>query len=111
MAQKGNAVDPLAPLRGELGPLYYLYGRERFLVERGVEMIRDKILDRRTRDFNQDLLYGKEATGPRILGAARTLPMMAARRLVLVRDADELKADELNALLGYVAAPCRETCL
>ena len=74
-------------------------------------MVRQRVLDPRTRDFNYELFQGKEATAARIVQAARTLPMMAKRRLLLVRDADEMKADELNGLISYVQKPCAETCL
>jgi len=93
------------------GPLYFFYGKERFLVDRAVDLVRGKVLDPRTRDFNYDLFQGKEATAAKVTQAARTLPMMAKRRLVLIRDADEMKADELNGLIAYVQKPCEETCL
>jgi DNA polymerase-3 subunit delta len=105
-------ADPLASLRaGELGPLYLVHGRERFLVDRAIDLIRERVLDPRTKDFNLDVFHGKEADAARIVQAARTLPMMAKRRLVLVRDADELRAAEATALVPYVSAPCQETCL
>ncbi|HZS38300.1 MAG TPA: DNA polymerase III subunit delta [Polyangia bacterium] len=105
-------ADPLAPLRsGELGPLYLIYGRERFLVDRAVDLLRERVLDPRTKDFNFDVFHGKEADAGRIVQAARTLPMMAKRRLVLVRDADEMKAAAMTELVPYVSAPCAETCL
>ena len=107
-----TGADPLAPLRqGEPGPLYFVHGRERYLVDRAVELLRTRVLDPRTRDFNYELFYGKEAGAARIAQAARTLPMMAKRRLVLVRDADEMKGDELGALIPYVSDPAPETCL
>jgi len=37
--------------------------------------------------------------------------MMAKRRLILVRDADEMKAEELGGLSSYVSDPAPETCL
>ncbi len=105
-------ADPLAPLReGEPGPLYFLYGRERYLIDRAVDLLRARVLDPRTKDFNYELFYGKEAGAARIVQAARTLPMMARRRLILVRDADEMKADELSGLIAYVSEPAPETCL
>jgi len=107
-----TGADPLAPLReGEAGPLYFVHGKERYLVDRAVELLRARVLDPRTRDFNYELFYGKEAGASRIAQAARTLPMMAKRRLVLVRDADEMKGDELGALIPYVSDPAPETCL
>jgi DNA polymerase-3 subunit delta len=104
--------DPLAPLReGDPGPLYFLYGRERYLLDRAVDLLRARVLDPRTRDFNYELFYGKEAGASRIAQAARTLPMMAKRRLILVRDADEMKADELGGLISYVSDPAPESCV
>jgi DNA polymerase-3 subunit delta len=106
------SLDPLAPLRsGPPSPLYCIYGKERFLIDRAVELLRGRVLEPATRDFNYELFYGKEATAGRIVQAARTLPMMAKRRFILVRDADAMKADELNGLIGYVSAPCEESCL
>jgi len=107
-----SGADPLAPLReGEPGPLYFLYGKERYLLDRAVDLLRARVLDPRTRDFNYELFYGKEAGASRIAQAARTLPMMAKRRLILVRDADDMKADELAGLISYVSEPAPETCL
>ncbi|HEX6839736.1 MAG TPA: DNA polymerase III subunit delta [Polyangia bacterium] len=96
---------------GEPGPLYFVHGKERYLVDRAVELLRARVLDPRTRDFNYELFYGKEAGAARIAQAARTLPMMAKRRLVLVRDADEMTGDELGALIPYVSDPAPESCL
>ncbi|MDB4964680.1 MAG: polymerase subunit delta [Myxococcales bacterium] len=107
-----SGSDPLAPLReGEPGPLYFLHGKERYLLDRAVDLLRTRVLDPRTRDFNYELFYGKEAGASRIVQAARTLPMMAKRRLILVRDADEMKADELSGMVSYVSDPAPESCV
>ena len=107
-----SAADPLLQLRdGEIAPLYWIHGKERYLVDRAVAIIRERALDPRTRDFNYDLLYAKEAGPDKIVGAARTMPMMAKRRLVMVRDADGLDAKALESITPYVANPAPETCL
>ncbi|MFI5289829.1 MAG: DNA polymerase III subunit delta [Polyangia bacterium] len=112
MARPDSNADPLAPLRGnDLGSLYFIYGKERFLVDRAVELVKGKVLQPATRDFNYDSFQGKESDAQKIAQAARTLPMMAKRRLVLVRDADEMKAAELAALIPYLEKPCAESCL
>ena len=112
MARPDSNADPLGPLRGnDSGSLYFIYGKERFLVDRALEMVKGKVLQPATRDFNYDSFQGKEADAQKIAEAARTLPMMAKRRLVLVRDADEMKAAELAALIPYLEKPCAETCL
>ncbi len=104
--------DPLASLRkGELSPLYWIFGKERFLVERALGLLKERLLEPATRDFNYDLYHAKEAVPQAILAAARTLPMMARRRLVVVRDADSLDARQLESFAPYLATPVPETCL
>jgi DNA polymerase III subunit delta len=104
--------DPLAALReGEPGPLYLVYGKERYLVDRAIDLLKQRVLDPRTKDFNLEMFHGKDGDPGRIVQAARTLPMMAKRRFVLVRDADEMKADAMAQLIPYVQAPAKETCL
>lgn len=127
MAQAQKTADPLQPLREALAsskatenktssaalplPLVYLCGDERFLVDRALDLIKATLLQPATKDFNYEVLHAKEAGVARILACARTLPMMAPRRLVVVRDADALSADELAQLSGYLSAPSPETCL
>lgn len=116
MAAPSKTQDSLAPLLEALKtdaplPLVYLCGKERFLIDRATEAIKSALLQPATREFNYDVLHAKEAGVPKILACVRTVPMMAKRRLVLVRDADELSADELAGLLRYVEAPFPEACL
>jgi DNA polymerase III subunit delta len=103
--------DVLGELRrGEIAPVYCLYGKERFLLGRALDALRAAVLEPATRDFNHDVLDAK-AGAAAIVAAARTLPMMAKRRLVVVRGADEIKADATEPLLAYVADPAPETVL
>ncbi|MEO6955080.1 MAG: DNA polymerase III subunit delta [Polyangia bacterium] len=92
-------------------PVYLVYGKERYLVDRALELLRARVLDPRTRDFNYELYQAKEAGADRIVNAARTLPMMAKRRLVLVRDFDSLKADDQAKLIPYLEDPAPESVL
>lgn len=119
MAPPQKFADPLQPLSDALAqvtagqplPLVFLCGKERFLIDRALDAIKAAVLNPATREFNYDTLHAKESGVARIVACARTLPMMSKRRLVLVRDADELSADELGGLSGYVAQPVPETCL
>jgi DNA polymerase-3 subunit delta len=114
MAGRAPDRDVVSEIRaGRVEPVYYLYGKEQFLVQRTLAAIRAAVLDPRTQAFNLDTVDCKEGAhhAERILAAARTLPMMARRRLVLVKDADELKPDDLEALLPYLSKSAESTCL
>ncbi|MFW6051001.1 MAG: DNA polymerase III subunit delta [Myxococcota bacterium] len=96
---------------GEVGPAHVLVGTERFLLERAVARVRAAVLGDGPAGFNDDVFHGRGLSASAVLSAARTLPMMAARRLVLVREVDAMAAAELDALAAYLASPAESTCL
>jgi len=96
---------------GDIGPLYYVYGDEPYLVERGVKRLLERAVSPDFREFNLTVFYGGEAKGDEIIEAAQTLPMFAERRVVLVRKSGALSAAALETLAGYVQDPVPSTCL
>jgi len=67
--------------------LYLFFGEERFLVSLYERRIRGAVLDGATyADMNVSLLEGRTVGSNDILMASATLPFMASRRLVIVRD-------------------------
>ena len=97
--------------KGELAPLYFIFGDEEYLVERAVARILEKAVEPDFKDFNFSVFYGKEVRAEQILETAMTMPMFASRRVILVRRSEELSADALETLLPYARNPVKESCL
>jgi DNA polymerase III subunit delta len=93
-----------------LDPVYVLHSEHPILVERAVAAIRDAAVPPATRGFNYDVIEGKP-TGAKIAALAQTLPMMAQRRMVLVRDLGLMAADDADPLLAYFADPNPSTVI
>ncbi|HMG21961.1 MAG TPA: DNA polymerase III subunit delta [Kofleriaceae bacterium] len=89
---------------GRLDPMYVLHSEHPILIERVLGAIRDAVVPPAARGFNYDVVEGKP-TGARIVALAQTLPMMAQRRMVYVRDLSAMAADEAEPLLAYLARP------
>jgi DNA polymerase-3 subunit delta len=97
--------------KGRFPPVCLLTGAERFLVERAVRLLREASLGDGPSGFNDDLFHANASfSAQRAIGAARTLPMMARARFVLVRDVEQAPAAELEALASYVPAAVDSTC-
>jgi DNA polymerase-3 subunit delta len=96
---------------GKPAPVYVLSSEQSLLLERAVSAIRDAAVPPAMRGFNYDVIEPGRATAARILAAAQTLPMMAERRMVLVRDIGSIQAAELNKLLPYLESPNPSTVL
>ena len=96
--------------RKEYAPLYFFYGDETFLIEKTVEQLKEKLLDQSLASFNLTVFYGRESTSHDIINAAKTLPLQGDYRLVLVKEADQLKSPWKD-FASYFAQPVLSTCL
>jgi DNA polymerase-3 subunit delta len=107
--------DPVVAIeRGEVAPIYCLHGAERYLIDRCLTAIRAAVLGGKAAAFaafNHDVFDLKETSLATVVNAARTLPMMAARRLVVGKGIDGVKADDLAPLAEYAADPGPHSCL
>jgi DNA polymerase III subunit delta len=84
---------------GKFEPLYLLYGAERFFIDRLQEALLENALAPNEKDFNLDLLYGSEVDAQAALSACRAYPMMATRRVVVIRDFDKMKDNAIFKVL------------
>ncbi len=97
---------------GRFGPVYVLHGTERFLIDRAADLLKRASLGDGPPGFNDDLFHGNQGfSAQRLIGAARTLPMMANARFVLARDVDQAPPAELDTLAAYVPAAVDSTCV
>lgn len=96
-----------------LGPLpvYLVCGEEALIVSAAAQMIEEAALANSSRDFNLDRYELSDVTMDTILGAAQTLPMMGARRVVRVRCRDGLDKASSDALVTYLAEPSTRSTL
>ncbi|MEX0646581.1 MAG: DNA polymerase III subunit delta [Balneolaceae bacterium] len=92
----------------QLKPVYYLNGEESFFID----LLQDefeKIVPDDQKDFNFDLIYGADSSPAQVLDIVRSYPMMAERRVVIVRDflklAENTEDGELNDFTGYFNQP------
>ncbi|MFT7344459.1 MAG: DNA polymerase-3 subunit delta [Lentimonas sp.] len=91
----------------KFSPVYLLHGDEPYFIDAIMDAIIENGLAEEERDFNQAILYGIDITPGDAINEVKKFPMMAERRIVVVKEAQNLKkADELEA---YVANPNPQT--
>jgi DNA polymerase-3 subunit delta len=97
--------------KGELPAVVAFGGAERVFVDDALTSVRSRVLSGGLADFNHDRASGRERSGADVVSLCNTLPVMAPRRLVEVREADAFGEDDVDALASYLERPCPETVL
>jgi len=91
--------------KGEVQPVYLVGGEERWYVAKLCDAVRVATVGNGPRGFAEDLFDGRGTTANTVITACRTLPMMAKRRLVTVRSVEQMRSEEQEALVPYLAKP------
>jgi DNA polymerase-3 subunit delta len=105
--------------RGELRPVYLVVGAERYLSGRVIDALRTAALAGRDLGLNEEHLNAGDSSVETALSAAKTLPMMAPKRFVLVRDCERWEpkvegakgATALDRAATYAEDPTPSTVL
>jgi len=94
---------------GKFSPVYVLHGDEAYYIDEISDAIQEHALEEHERDFNQSIVYGKEADLLTLISDLRSYPLMSERRLLILKEAQDFKLlEELNA---YIENPLSSTVL
>jgi len=96
--------------KGQISPIYFLYGEEAYFIDKISEYIGAKVLTEEEKGFNQMVLYGRDVSIDDIVANAKRYPMMAERQVVIVKEAQYLSRTIEN-LCSYVENPQQSTVL
>ena len=92
--------------RGEIAPVYLLFGAEKYLRDLAAKAIAEKVLhDAPLREFNESEFSLSDSGIQYAFAAAEQLPMIAPRRVVRVAEVSKLKETDEDYLARYLARP------
>lgn len=110
MAHDGSKISEGLKKGSELLPVCCFYG-DSYLIEEAVQDIKAKVLSSAFKDMNYNSFDAKEADAETIISTAKTFPVMAQKRLIIVNRAETLSKSQQEALLAYIENPSTTTCL
>ena len=98
--------------QGKYAPAYMLCGKESYYIDLVANYIENHVLDEMAREFDQTIIYGKDlASGDvsPVISAARGFAMMGGYKVIIVKEAQNIKKWE--ALAMYMENPQPSTIL
>lgn len=94
----------------EIKPVYFIYGNEPLLLEEALKRLKDRLEKESPGGIDVNTFYASSSS-QEIINAANTLPLMARKRLVIVKEAEKLPPQSVTALIEYADKPSKEACL
>jgi DNA polymerase III subunit delta len=92
---------------GVFQKVYFLHGEEPYFIDLVIDALLKHALQEHERDFNQTILYGKDSDALSMISEAKGYPMMAERRLVVLKEAQDFR--QIEDLASYFEAPSDQT--
>ncbi|MDE6301136.1 MAG: DNA polymerase III subunit delta [Muribaculaceae bacterium] len=96
---------------GQYAPVYLLHGEEGYYIDELVKLF-ERILPEDEREYSLTNIYAPQVADVKeITDICRSLPMLSERQVVIVREAQNVRADFIDKLAPYAAAPAPSTIL
>jgi DNA polymerase III subunit delta len=93
----------------QIDPLYLCFGEESYLIQEYTATLIEGVLQGGSRDFNCDVFSADSSVLSEVLDIARTLPLMASYRVVVLHGVHQLRKDTLPQLEAYAEQPSEST--
>lgn len=96
--------------KGNIKPIYFLMGDEPYYIDKISDYIEKTVLDEVEKGFNQQVMYGRDASIEDIVSSAKRYPMMAERQVLIIKEAQDLSRT-IEKLVSYAQNPQPTTVL
>lgn len=94
---------------GKTYPVYLFHGEESLLIDQAATLLEERLLQEHERVFDQVILYGMDVTARQVLEQLMLFPMLASKRVVIIREAQQLI--DIKELEVFVQRPAATSIL
>ncbi|MGE5402029.1 MAG: DNA polymerase III subunit delta [Ignavibacteriales bacterium] len=91
-------------------PVYFFYGEDTYSIENAAKAVENAVQPFLISDFDKESLSGKEKSVVEILDLASAFPFGSSKKLIILKDFEELKGDK-KKFCAYVQNPPAFTVL
>lgn len=95
---------------GNPAPVYILHGEEGYYTDELIKCFESSVPEPE-RDFNLYILYAPETDADLVMSTCRRYPMISDRQVIILKEAQAARADQINKLHAYASNPNPATTL
>lgn len=92
-------------------PVFLFIGSDSYRKERAIKDLVSSLPESSSRDLDHKVFYGGEAQGREVLDHINSVPFLASRRVVIIKDLEKTAPEFMVSLMAYVRKPLDSTCL
>ncbi len=92
-------------------PVYLFEGKEEFLKEEALRKFEREFFKNNPTKLNRALFYGDDLDVPTLASELEAFPMLASKRLIVIKFAGMLSSSVQELLVSYINKPSLATCL
>ena len=92
-------------------PVLLFIGRDDYSKAQAIKKISASLFDGSSRELNYKTFDGDDTEARDILAYLSTIPFLASKRLVVVKNSEKLSAEDTARLVSYIKNPVKSTCL
>ena len=86
-------------------PVYLFSGEERYFIDEGVKIVKERFLAEVAKDFNYDSYSASDIEASKVIEIAETLPVMANYRVIVVKGIDGWTSKNREVMVSYFNRP------
>jgi len=96
---------------GIIHPVYFFVEEESFLKAKAMDLLRKKLIHKKQEAFNLSIFYGEETRGVTVLETLQTPPLGVEKRLVILRNFQNMIIQDKQKILEYAEHPIPDSVL
>lgn len=97
--------------KGVFSPLYLFFGEEKYLIEEAIDKIERSLVSPDAKDFSYKVIYADEESASSMIDEAKTLSFMGGKKVLVIKNIDQLKKGDDSAIIDYCNNPSPESCV
>lgn len=91
--------------------VFLFIGDDKYQKEKAIQLLSSELLGNSSKELDHKVFYGADSDAREILDYINTIPFLADKRFVVIKDFEKMPQEFKSRLIEYIKKPLKSTCL